>query len=269
MVAVRTFSPIEIGLALAFGMFVEVGFFVMFAIAGDAHIEAEPERVEKERPIAVKPVLDLPLLKKGGKQVKTKLPDMWRKKPPIKRYKKVAAPTPKAEKTKEAIPEEDTPLLKPDAKAPPPDAKLAKEVDEMPETDASPEELNLAEEGAADGVEEGTETDPLKAMAISQYRMRIIRWFASRFKAPDGIPCDELDNLRASVSVQIGPSRSVAGYTMTAPSGNATFDAKVRATMDSVVGGEPLPPPPPKYPDILESTVFTAFLGKNSPRCAN
>lgn len=270
MDSVRTFSPFEIGLALAFAIVMEVGFFVVMAVAHNtAIITAAEEAMPKEVPIEVKPVLDLPLLKKGSKQVKAKLPDMWVKKPPVKRFENVTAPSTKADKTPEKLPDPKTPLAKPDAALPPPDARLAKKVDDIPE-DEETEEPNLNEEGDPGGVEEGTEADPLKAFAVSQYRMKIIGWFASRFKAPDGVPCEELASLRASVAANIGASRQVAGYSITSPSGNATFDAKVRATMDSIVaGGAQLPPPPPNYPDILESTVFPVFLGKNSPQCAN
>ena len=34
-------------------------------------------------------------------------------------------------------------------------------------------------EGAADGVKEGTETDPLKAHAIDLYKAQLDRWFSS------------------------------------------------------------------------------------------
>ncbi len=41
-------------------------------------------RCRPEIPIAVKPVMDdLPLLKLGGKKMRPKLPDMWKKQAPI------------------------------------------------------------------------------------------------------------------------------------------------------------------------------------------
>jgi hypothetical protein len=127
--------------------------------------------------------------------------------------------------------------------------------------DAAPDSEPVEEgEGAPDGVKEGTETDPLKARIISQYQAKLAAWFNARFRPPTGeIPCEELKKLSSSVSVNVGANRNITGYSA-APSGNAVFDAKVRATMDSLRGQE-LPPPPPLYPDILESTLFPRLSG--------
>jgi hypothetical protein len=103
----------------------------------------------------------------------------------------------------------------------------------------------------------------LKARAVSAYRAKIISWFVSRFHAPTEIPCEELKKLRASVQVQIGGDRSVGPYTLTKPSGNSVFDAKVRATLDGV-RGEELPPPPPLYPDILSTAELFTFSGQGA-----
>jgi hypothetical protein len=51
------------------------------------------------------------------------------------------------------------------------------------------------------------------------------------------------------------------------PSGNANFDARVKAHMERKVG-KPLPPPPPNYKDILESIVQPTFSGE-TPGCKN
>lgn len=263
MTRVSAFSSLEIMIAGAFGVVVEVAFVVLFALAQNtAKIQAKEPPVEKETPIEVKPVLDdAPLLKLGGKKVKAKLPDMWVKKTPVKRYKDVSAPTPMAEKTIDKIAKAPT---DPEAKPPPPDAAVAKQVDEtIPEDEEKKEEdPNLPEEGAADGVKEGTEADPLKAFAVSQYRIKISGWFNSRFKRPTGeIPCEELKKLRSSVSAVIASDRSVSGYTVVSASGNEVFDSRVRQTMDGIVSGHAeLPPPPPNYPDILGTTISVAFF---------
>ena len=264
MTRAGSFSPVEVIAAAAFGVTVEVALFLLLAFARNtAQIHAVEEPVVEETPIEVKPVLDeTPLLKLGGKKVKAKLPDMWVKKPPIKRYKAVSAPSPKAEPVVEKIPE-----TRPDPTAtpPPPDAAVAKEVDEtIPEPDEKVEEQNLAEEGASDGVKEGTEADPLKAMAVNLYRAKLSAWFNARFRPPTDIPCDELKKLKASVSASVTGTRSVAGYSIVKPSGNEVFDAKVRQTMDSIISsGAELPPPPQNYPDILGSTISTGFIVPN------
>src|SRR5271169_6259238 len=162
--AASAFLPRELALALFLAGAVEVGLFGLFVVAGQnrAKITAVEATPPEEIPIAVKPVLDdLPLLKLGSKHVKAKLPDMWTKQAPVQRFEDTSAPSEKAEKTPQAIP--TTPLATRDAEAPPPDAALAKQVDQQL-TDAAPkEEQNLPTEGAADGVKQGTETDPLKA----------------------------------------------------------------------------------------------------------
>jgi hypothetical protein len=258
---VAAFSPQEVLLAGLLAGAIEMGLFLLFIIAGENAMKVRPAALVEPPavPMKVTPVLDdAPLLKLGGKKVKTKLPDMWRKNPPVQRFQEASAPSPKAKKTPDAIP--TSALAKPDAEAPPPDAEVAKEVDQTL-LDAGPDAESPAEgEGAADGVKEGTETDPLKARAVSQYRLKIIGWFNARFAQPE-IPCEELKALSSAIVASVGGDRRVAGFSITRPSGNATFDAKVQSTMQGTVGEE-LPPPPPLYPDILSSSVSLTFRGQ-------
>lgn len=262
---VRTFQPHEVLLAVAFSTAMLTGFFVLLVVAGEnaSRVRSAEPPPPAAMPISVKPVLDdLPLLKLGGKKVKAKLPEMWKKQPPVQRFEAASAPSPKAGKTPEAI--TSAPLAKPDAAAPPPDAEVAKEVDQVL-LDAGPDAAPTVEgEGSPDGVKEGTEADPLKARAVSQYLGRILGWFNARFRPPEGeIPCAELKKLSAAVAAQVGPDRRVTGYSITRPSGNPVFDERVKSTMDRIVGEE-LPPPPPLYPDILGATVSPRFSGSNA-----
>jgi hypothetical protein len=258
----RFFLPGEVRLALFLAAAIEIAFFCLLILAGEnqAQIKAVQPPEPMAIPIAVKPVLDeLPLLKLGGKKVRAKLPDMWKKQAPVQRFEEKSAPSAKAEKTPDAIP--TSPLAELDAQAPPPDAEVAKQVDEQL-LDAGPDAAPTVEgEGAADGVKEGTETDPLKARAVSGYRLAIIRWFRSHFSRPDGeIPEEELVKLSAAISVQLGPDRTVSGYAITRPSGNPIFDARVKSALDSTVGDQ-IPAPPPLYPDIYEPTLSLQFSG--------
>ena len=243
---------------------IEAGLFALAVAAGASSGQIKPHEAPPPEPvpISVRPVLDdAPLLKLGGK-VKPMLPDMWRKQPPVQRFEEKSAPSEKAAKTPDAIP--TSALAKPDAQAPPPDAEVAKQVDQVL-LDAGPDAApTVTGEGSADGVKEGTETDPLKAHAVSQYRAKIIGWFNSRFKSPgkEEIPCEELTKLRSSVAVNVGGDRSVAGFSVGRASGNAVFDARVQSTMQGTVGAE-LPPPPPLYPDILGSSVSVSFQGRD------
>ncbi len=266
------FTSREIVAAAIFAALLQTGFFTILVLAGQARGEiAVKEKVEpKPVPIKVKPVMDeLPLLKLGSKKdMKPKLPDMWKKQAPVpvKRYEESSAPTEKAEDTPEAIP---TSKLVEKDKEPPPDedAETVKELDaELEKQEEEPEEApQMNEEGAADGVAEGTETDPLKARAVDMYRRKILGWFNARFRPPQGeIPCEVLKALGASVAVQVGGDRTITGYSITSPSGNPIFDAKVKATLDGMKGQQ-LPPPPPLYPDILESTVYPRLSGAGVP----
>ncbi|NRA33358.1 MAG: hypothetical protein HRU17_08455 [Polyangiaceae bacterium] len=258
----QDFSRKEIQRAVGFAGVIELGLLILMGSADSgASIAPEKEPEKALVPIQITPVVDeTPLLKLGSKK-KPKLPSMWRRKPtPKKLFEEVSAPAENAEDDPEELP--TSRLAELDEEAPPPDASIVKELDEdVPEVDASAEDPEeLSEDGDEMGVEEGTETDPLKARVVSLYRMKIIGWFNRRFRIPDTkIPCAELKSLRAPVAVAVNSQRAVASYTIKS-SGNAIFDARVRASMDATIGQQ-LPPPPPKYPDILGTTVQPVFNG--------
>ncbi len=251
---VSAFSTQDVLLALGGAGLVEAALFALAVAAGSgAHIKPHEEAPPEARPISVRPILDdAPLLKLGGK-VKPKLPEMWKKQAPVQRFEEKSAPSPQAKKTPDAIP--TSPLAKLDAgPPPPPDAEVAKQVDQLL-LDAGPDAApTVPGEGSPDGVKEGTETDPLKARAVSQYRAKLIAWFNARFSPPTELPCEELNKLSASVVVSVGGDRSVTSFNVGRASGNALFDGRVQSTMQGTVGAE-LPPPPPLYPDILGSSL--------------
>jgi hypothetical protein len=240
---------------------------VLFMAHSAGAFVPKPEPRVREMAIAVKPMVDLPLLKKGGKPRPNKLPDMWKPPQQVKRVEKKPVPTvapkspepaPKVEKEKEK-----EPPPKPDEKPPPPDTPVAQQVDEtVKQVEREVEEPNLPEEGAVDGVEEGTEKDPLKARAVDLYKNKLINWFKQGFVPPvDEVGCATLVELKGSVTAQVGDDGTVVSYTLV-PSGNAVFDESVRRAMDAKVG-QPVPPPPPNYPDLLERSVHPTFQGKN------
>ena len=265
------FSSAQIATALSLAALVQGGFVALLIVTQSAK-SFVPRAEPREISIAVKPMLDLPLLKKGGKPRANRLPDMWKPPKQIKRVEQPAkVPTPLAPKTVEAIPkkedeEKEKKPPKPDEKPPPPDAPVAKSVDEMVkqmQQEATDEdEPNLPEKGAVDGVEEGTETDPLKARAVDLYRIKLINWFKQGFLPPlDQIECSILKDLKVSVHAKVAPDGSVESYDLVS-SGNPVFDARVRQVMDARVGQQ-VPPPPPNYPDILDAVVHPTFQGKN------
>src|SRR5688572_24583373 len=270
--ALRAFAPSEIVLCAVFGVLLEALLIAGIVLSGNSTLQVrrheEPQEIAV--PIAVQPVLDdLPLLKLGSKKdkLKPRLPDMWRKREPVpvRRLEERSAPSEKAEDRPDEIPESE--IADPDHPAPDEDDEVVKEVDQTLEEEPEEETPELNEEGDESGAATGTETDPLKARAVDLYRMKILSWFNARFRPPkDQVPCEVLRSLSAGVSVQVGGDRSVAGFSVTSPSGNAVFDASVQSTMSALVG-QILPPPPELYPDILGQSVFPRLSGAGVP-CA-
>ena len=262
------FSPGQVVGAISLASLMQAGVVLVMLLArtsGGYVVHREPPpRVMR---IAVNPVLDAELLKKGSKPRAAKLPEMWKPPDPAKRVEPKVAPPPDPKKISEALPDQP----KPDEKTPPQTAQ-AKRVDELvkqiereakeqePEVEAV--EPELPDEGGADGVEEGKEKDPLKARAVDVYQQKLINWFKQGFTLPlDELDCATLVGLTARVTAQIGPGREVTGYTLES-SGNPIFDARVRLAMEGRVG-EIVPPPPPNYPELLEPVVHPTFQGKN------
>jgi outer membrane biosynthesis protein TonB len=261
------FSPGQVVGALSLASLVQAGLVLSMVLArvitGESlHREPPP----REMRIAVKPMLDAPLLKKGTQTpaaTPPKLPDMWKPPEPVKpRAEPKPAPTAQPKKPSDTA---DPKPTKPEEKATP-ETPQARRVDDMvkkmqreAEEQTEPQQT---ERGGEDGVKEGTETDPLKARAVDTYSAKLIAWFRQGFSAPvDEIDCATLVGLEAKVTAHIGANREVTGYTMKS-SGNQVFDERVRAAMEMHVG-QSVPPPPPNYPNLLEPTVFPTFQGKN------
>lgn len=219
-------------------------------------------------PVKVVPMLDLdtPLLKLGGQRDHTKLPDRWVKPSPKPRVEQKSFVSSKAGKTEQDAPPKDVKVAEAKTPPPPPDAEIAKQVDTpVPQVVDAGAPANVDQKGHADGVKEGTETDPLKARAVDLYRAKIAGWFSSRFRVSgSGLPQEELVRYRASASVEVGADRTVQGYSLV-PSGNPAFDAAARATLESSKG-RALPPPPENYPDVVQSRINVTFVCREN-RC--
>jgi outer membrane biosynthesis protein TonB len=269
-VRVPAFSAGQIGAAIALASLMQAGLVVLLIVTRAAggftpHREPPP----REMAIAVKPMLDLPLLKKGGKPRPNRLPDMWKPPQQIKRVQAnkpppvAPKPPPVIAPKKEEKDEQEKEPPKPQEKPPEPDTPVAQQVDEtVKPVEREVEEPNLPEEGAVDGVEEGTEKDPLKARAVDLYRVKLTNWFKQGFSPPlDQIDCAVLKDLRVAVHAQVAPDGTVQSYELVS-SGNPVFDARVKQVMDFRVG-QKVPPPPPNYPDILDAVVHPTFQGKN------
>lgn len=263
----RDFHPGEIALAVALAVAVQAAAVVALQASNLDKSALMPE-IDKGAafPVRVTPVLDLdaPLLKLGGKRDKMKLPDRWVRQTPKQRVEEKAFVSPKAGKTEQDIPQPDVKIADAGTEPPPPDAEITKQVDtEVAEADAAPP-ANTDVAGHADGVKEGTETDPLKARAVDLYRSRIAGWFSSRFRVSgSGLPQEELVKLRVLASVQLS-DRRVVSFTIT-PSGNGAFDAAARAMLEGAKGAE-IPPPPENYPDTVQNQISLTLVCREN-RC--
>lgn len=252
------FKSSEIGVAAGFALLVE-GVIAALLIFADASQGLTPDKEPdvKEVPIAVQPVLDeLPMLKQGSK-TRPKLPEMWRKPKPRPRYEDKTAASTKAEKTLEKPVEKE--LQKSNKEVPPDDkAELAKQVEEQLKEEPDEKEApKFNEEGAEDGDKQGTETDPLKAFVLDQYRKRLISWFQAGF-SPTGDACEA----RLGVSAQIGGDGTVTSFAVSGSSGNAGFDARVKSHMQGKVGNQ-IPPPPPNYSGSI-TNLSLRFSGEKA-----
>ncbi|WP_437571469.1 TonB C-terminal domain-containing protein [Sorangium sp. So ce542] len=256
------FRPRDVALAVAVAVAVQAGAAVAITLA-DLSVPAAAPEIDKgpSVPVKVIPVLDMdtPLLKLGGKRDKMKLPDRWVRQTPKPRVEQKAFVSPDAGKTEEDIPPPEIKVADAGTAPPPPDAEVAKQVDiELdPKIDAG-EAPNVDQEGHADGVKEGTETDPLKARAVDLYLARIAGWFSSRFRVNgSGLPPEELTKHKPRAVIVLSDGQMVS-YTLT-PSGNPVFDAAARATLEGAKG-QALPPPPENYPDLGQKQVSVTFV---------
>lgn len=256
----------EVAIAVLAAVTVAAMTVIAFTLANPDRQAALPE-VDKgaATPVRVVPVLDLdaPLLKLGGKRDRAKLPDQWVRQAPKARVEQQARVSTQAGKKVEDIPPPEAKVPEAGTPLPPPDAEVTKQVDTPlePPPDAAVPPANVDVEGHADGVAEGTETDPLKARAVDKYRARLAAWFSSRFRVHgSGLPQEELTKLRVGASVQLSSDRTVVSYTLT-PSGNGAFDAAARAMLDGAKG-EQLPPPPENYPDAVQSQISLTLVCK-------
>jgi hypothetical protein len=263
------FSPAQVVGALSLASLVQAGLVLSMVLARVNGETPQREPAPREMRIAVNPILDAPLLKKGTQAppaaTPPKLPDMWKPPEPVQpRAEAKPVPAPQPKKISESA---DPKPSKPEEK-PTPETPQARRVDDMVKKmqreaeEQSEPPSQQTEKGGEDGVKEGTETDPLKARAVDTYSAKLIAWFRQGFAPPlDELDCATLVGLEAKVTAHIGPNREVTSYTMKS-SGNEVFDGRVRAAMEMHVG-QSVPPPPPNYPQLLEPTVFPVFQGKN------
>lgn len=268
MTRVVNYLPTEIAFGIFVALMAQVGGLLLLKTGGGTGLMADiSDERSKPMSVAITPVVDdLPLLKLGTQKQPGKLPDRWIAPRAVERTTPAAFPSPHAAPVPHAIP--TVGAADAGQKPPTPNAQIVKQADLTLEVrEAGPAPVSTIE-GAPDGVKEGTETDPLKAHAVDLYKATITRWFMSKFQIKGKVPFETLKTLRASVAINIGADRTVTGFTITKPSGNATFDDEVRSSLQAVVSsGAELPSPPPNYPDILKSTESLSYRCDNRSAC--
>jgi hypothetical protein len=262
---VRDFLPSEVAIAVGVALLIQGAAGVALRMANlDKHGALSEIDKGTAVPVRVIPVLDedLPALKLGGKKQKYKLPDKWLKQTPKPRVEQKAFASTKADKTEAGIPDKEIKMADAGTEPPPPDADIAKKVDtEITEAVDSGAPANTDVEGHADGTKEGTETDPLKARAVDQWRSRIAGWFQRGFKCPElGLDEGEMKKLRVGASVQLANDGTVTGYSMSS-SGRPEVDAAARARLDAAKGNS-IPPKPENYPDIKLNQISVTLVCK-------
>lgn len=255
------YRPHELVIAAVAALVVQAGAALAIRFAGLHGLAAAPDIDPGTAiPIRVHPVIDTdsPLLKLGGKKVKYKLPDQWVRQAPVKRQERKAFPSPKADKSVDAIPPEEVELADAGAEPPEPDAAVALEVDvEVEEGDAAPS--NVDTEGSPDGVPEGTETDPLKARAANLYHGRILAFLTAPFRSQcTSLDRSDFEGCVPSATVQLSPSGTVLSYGFN-PCGKASVDTAAKTALNSIVG-QPIPPPPENYPDIRPNSFNVSYV---------
>jgi len=271
----RAFHPFEIGVAVVVSTAVQAAAGVMFYIASDKPALLPEIDKGMEVPVKVLPVIDTDMItaKAGGK--KSVLPDMWQRAPAsVKKAvqekpppPEIAAPSPDAELTPDAIPDKDKKVSSVDAgrdwgktdedSGPPPeegsDAGLenATEDSGAPTLDVDGGSNNAATEGC-----QGPGCTPdggLDKFQEAQYVGRLIGFFKRGFVVHGlGLPPEEIQKLSVSVSVQLD-GITVSSFSMTS-SGNAAFDAAARGAMQGKVGQQ-VPPPPEDRPDLQRPSL--------------
>lgn len=254
MIAERPrFDAQDVTIAVGVALLAQLVFVAAFSMPSPKLVEADISN-DNAQPIAVSIT---PVLKLGSK-TPNQIPSLWQRRRPVaaKSETQAALPSPQAEKTPEAIP---TAAVADAAIAP-----TAADAAPQPNLSAPEDAGNVAPvastEGSELGAANGTETDPLKARAVDQYRAQLMSWFLAHFHIQGKVPFETLKTLHSSTTVAVTADRKVGGFTVDHASGNSTFDEEVQTTLRQIQSsGVELPAPPPMYPDILRSTLQVNF----------
>ncbi|RYE90225.1 MAG: hypothetical protein EOO75_10525 [Myxococcales bacterium] len=120
------------------------------------------------------------------------------------------------------------------------------------------------------GVPSGTPggTGGGKPRVTPQYAGILDGWFSSRVALGGlDIPWEELKTLRVTVSISLTPDRHVTSFSIVSGSGNGAYDARVRSSMQAVVGSGASLPAPPEGSEVPPQ-ITLVFQCRTQARCS-
>lgn len=266
---IRGYRPSEIATAAFAALSVLVWSVVLLSLSALGKEAAAADiGVPDEIPIEVKPVLDLdsPLLKgKGGKKYKAKVPKEWAKTPPPRKAT-AEQPEPGEAKTQvstkakddaEAIPDDDNELV--DGKTDDDDGNEAAGGGRSERGGGGGEPISGTGEGGSPGDPNGTDNpdDPLKALALTNYRNIVIGFFRGGFACGPDVPDDVRQSCTPTAVFSVAGDGTVTSVSFS-PCGNAAVDGPASASANGKKGAQ-LPPAPEKYPEFLLSSWTVTY----------
>jgi hypothetical protein len=161
---------------------------------------------------------------------------------------------------------EDPKKKDPDAGAPPPPNTKPSDIQRLiAKSDPFAEDAgkDRPEEGHAEGIQGGTETDPNKVRAGDMFAAKLGIFLHDRWQFPTVISQGEANRLCVVFQVAIS-NRMVLWHVREAPvrkSGNDLFDDSAREMLQKLLDGRtPLPEPPPEVADIYKGRTINVTL---------
>lgn len=199
---------------------------------------------EDEKPLVARPVVQATMLKLGKPIDPKKLPDR-------------VVPQQRTAPKKQLVASREDPAKKPDAGAlpPPPNTKDSDIERLVTNSDPFAEDAGKVrpEEGRAEGVDGGTETDPNKVQAGDAYAMQLGQFFGQRLTVPSVITPSEERKLCAIFQINVNPKMFV-WHVKSSPvksSGNELFDDAARSMLMKLLDDKsPLPAPPKEVEEL-------------------
>lgn len=246
---------VTVGIALHV---IAVGPFVVKALYPNAF--GAPE---EEKPLVARPVVQATLLKLGKPIDPKKLPDRL-------------VPQQRTAPVKQKIASSEDPAHVHDAGATPPNVKDSDIANLIAKSDPFAEDAGKArpEEGRAEGIDGGTETDPNKVKAGDMYAAELGKFFRDRWTIPSVISVGESNRLCVVMQISVWQNMTVGHVALSParPSGNELFDDSAKTMLLKLMDDRtPLPAPPKEIENTFRGhTVQVALSGNpngDSSKC--